>query len=103
MQFGKRLSGVLLLAALLGCGSVRDTPVNVTPPAVTDSIKNYLTEVATTGEKGSGLANLEKDIETLKATDSAKAEALKKGYTELQALQDAPSIQAKANEMLSKL
>ena len=42
MQFAKRFGVLLFLASLVGCG-VRDTPVKVTPPAATDSIKAKLT------------------------------------------------------------
>jgi hypothetical protein len=94
---------MILVGALAGCGS-GDSPKAVTPPAATDAMKATLTEVAQTGQLNSGAMSLEGDIERLRATDAAKADALKKDYDELMSAGNNPvKAKAKAQEMLGKL
>jgi hypothetical protein len=103
MHFAKHLALAVAIAAVAGCSSVTDTPVTVTPPASTDQIKAVLNDVAQSGELGSGGMTLEQQIENIRPTDAAKADALKKGYEELKAATDPAKRKAKAQEMLSKL
>jgi outer membrane murein-binding lipoprotein Lpp len=103
MQVGKLFTVILCLALLAGCGSVSDQPKTVTPPAATESIKAVLNDLAQTGQMSSGVMTLETEIEKLRATDAAKADALKQGYDQLKGLNNPALIQAKAKEMLSKL
>jgi len=103
MRFGTFLALALLLASLVGCGGIVDKPVKVTPPASIDSIKAALNDVIASGEVGSGGAAIEMDIEKVRATDAAKADALKKAYDELSAARDPSQVKAKAQEMMSKL
>jgi hypothetical protein len=103
MRFAKSLSALLLLAALIGCGAVGDSPVNVTPPPSTDQIKTVLNEVVQSGQLGSGGMTIESEIEKIRATDAAKADALKKDYDELKAAADPNTAKAKAQQMMSKL
>lgn len=101
----QRARWISLLGAflLVGCGPVGDSATTVTPPASTDNIRAVLTDLSKTGEMNSGVMMLESNIETLRQTDAAKADALKKGYDELKALNDPNQIKAKAQEMLGKL
>jgi hypothetical protein len=103
MRFAKSLSAFVMFAALVGCGAVSDSPVNVTPPPSTDQIKTVLNDVVQTGQLGSGGMTIESEIETIRATDPAKADALKKDYEELKAATDPSTAKAKAQQMMSKL
>jgi hypothetical protein len=103
MRIAMLLAVMLSIASLVGCGAVADHPVSVTPPVSTDSIKAALNDVIKTGELGSGGSSLEMDIEQIRSTDAAKADALKKAYDELKASADPGKRKAKAQEMMSKL
>ena len=95
------LSLVVLL--VVGCGgpqSVKVTPKNT--PAV-DAVKGALDEVAKSGQLGSGGLTIQENLEKLKATDAAKADALLKDYGELAKAKDPQAVKAKANAMLGKL
>ncbi len=104
MHFAKLLALALVIVSLVGCGgAVSDAPVNVTPPASTDQIKAVLNDVVQSGQLGSGGMTIEQQIETIRATDAAKADVLKKDYEELKTLADPARAKAKAQEMISKL
>lgn len=92
-----------LIAGVVGCGSVSDSPTAVTAPPSTESIKAALTDVAQTGQLGSGGMTLEQEIENLRASDAAKADALKKDYDQLKGMTNPAQAKAKAQEMLGKL
>jgi hypothetical protein len=94
---------MFLVASLVGCGGVSDSPVRVTPPPTTDSLKATLNEVVATGELGSGGSAIGLDIEKIRASDPAKADALQKTFDELMSTADPAQRKAKAQEMLSKL
>ena len=92
-----------LMAAVIGCGGAANIPEeSVTPPAPSP-VKAMLSDVASSGELGSGASMIRDGLEAMKATDSAKAEALLKELTELEGLGDAAKIKAKAKEMADKL
>ncbi len=92
--------GLLLLA---GCGGVANIPEEaVTPPATTPA-KALLTDVAASGELGSGASMIREALEAMKATDAAKAEPMLKELTELESLSDPAKIKAKAKAMAAKL
>src|SRR5262245_39042133 len=103
MQPSKFLTFALVALSLAGCTGGGDAPVKVTPPASTDQIKAALNDVVQSGQLGSGGMIIEQEIETIRASDAAKADALKKGYDELKAAKDPASAKAKAQEMISKL
>jgi hypothetical protein len=103
MYFSRCTLLAVVFAALVGCGSVGDTPTAVTPPASTDSIKAALNDVVQTGQLGSGGMTLEQEIENLRASDAAKADALKSDYEQLKGMTDPARAKAKAQEMLGKL
>jgi hypothetical protein len=103
-----RLIAVLLAASVLvvGCsGGTGPGPQKVTPPQVqpADAIRSALQSVAQSGQLGSEGLTIQENIEKLRATDSAKAEALAKDYQELEKLSDPAKVKAKAEEMLGKL
>jgi hypothetical protein len=108
MQFTRLIAKGLIvaslgLASLAGCGGPSDSAVNVTPPASTEQLKAALNDVAQSGQLGSGGMVIEQEIEAIRATDAAKADALKKGYDELKAAASPDAAKAKAQEMISKL
>jgi hypothetical protein len=104
MQLVKRIAAAFLLASVVGCGAVTDdAPKTVTPPTSTEAIKAVLTDLAATGQMSSGVMTLETEIEKIRATDAAKADALKASYEELKAMNNPAQIKTKAQEMLSKL
>ena len=94
---------MLVVASLAGCGGAGDAPVNVTPPASTEQLKAALNDVAQSGQLGSGGMVIEQEIETIRATDAAKADMLQKGYDELKAATSPEAAKAKAQELMSKL
>lgn len=93
---------VLPLAVLLGC-SGRAGPVRVEPPKAADMVKAALQDLATSGQIGSSIDELKTHLESMKATDSAKAAALLADYDKLVKLTNPQAIKAKAKEMLGKL
>jgi hypothetical protein len=98
------IATLILLASVVGCGpDPNDEETVVTPPAATERIKAVLTDLAATGQMNSGIATLSAEINALRESDPAKADALQKGYEELSTLNNPAQIQAKAKEMLSKL
>ncbi len=99
-----RFLGVLVLATLvLGC-SQGSRPVRVQGPSPAENAKKALQEVVNTGEVGSGLADVDTYLTDLKKTDAAKADALQKDLTALQASGGkADQAKAKAKEMMDKL
>lgn len=104
MPSGKLWIVVLLAAFLVGCsGDPNSEEITVTRPPATENIKAVLTDLAATGQKSSGLMTLSSEIESLRSTDAAKADVLKRGYDELTTLSAPAQIQAKAKEMLSQL
>jgi uncharacterized lipoprotein YajG len=96
----KRISLVLALLVLTGCGS-GETVQAVTPPA--NRAASILESVAKTGVRDSGLVIVREELEKMKATDAAKAEALLNDLAQLEQARDAGSIKAKAKAMADKL
>ena len=106
MSFGrlKLIAVVALSLAVTGCGGGPvDTKISVSASAISANAKKTLEEFEKSGKLGSGITSLESDINGIASEDSAKGEALKKLYRELQGLTKADEIKAKAKEMLSKL
>ena len=104
MHWAKKLAAILFMTSLVGCGAVtNDAPKTVTPPSSTEQMKAVLNDLAQSGQMSSGVMTLETEIDKLKATDAAKADALKKDYDALKAMNDPNQIKAKAQEMLKKL
>lgn len=96
-----KIGSLLLGLSLLGCGGgVSSTSVTPPPPP---PAKAMLDEVATSGQLGSGASMIRDSLESLKASDAAKAEALLKELDELETMSDAAKIKAKAKAMADKL
>jgi hypothetical protein len=66
-------------------------------------VKGILQDLATHGEMNSGVEELEPQLEAMKATDSAKANALLADYKELRSLSKPQAIKTKAKAMIDKL
>lgn len=92
---------IVCVAVVLGCS--KGGEVQQTPDVVVQQAKAYLQDLAAQGQPNSGMMSLQSNLESLKATDPAKGEALLKDYEELNKLQDANQIKAKAKAMLEKL
>lgn len=90
----------LLVLATAGCGSASPPPK---PPAAPVMVKAALQEIAASGEFGSGVEELERQLEAMKATDPAKANALLADYKELRSLRNSQAIKTKAKAMVDKL
>ena len=94
---------VLLLAAVTGCGGGANIPeASVTPPPPSP-VKAMLMDVANSGELGSGASLIREGLETMKATDPAKASVLLEELTALEGLEDPDEIKAKAQAMADQL
>lgn len=104
----KRVQVCLLSVALAttgwiaGCGS-NPVPTEAVTAAPPSPVKSVLDEVAASGELGSTASTIREGLEAMKATDSAKAEALLTELTELEGLSDPDKVKAKAKEMAGKL
>lgn len=100
---GKYLWGTVILAGLLaGCtGGQRSE--RVTPPAPTSMVKMALESIAASGELGSATDEVQSQLESLKSSDAAKADALLAELKELTGLTDPAAIRAKAKAMADKL
>jgi hypothetical protein len=100
--------GAVVVAALAfsfsGCGGGPvDEKISVAGSAIVDNIRKTLEEFEKTGKTGSALTSLESDINGIKTTDSAKGEALHKGFLELQQANTPEKVKAAAKAMLSSL
>ncbi len=102
-----RLGSMLVLgvALLSGCGPVEPegTKVTVQSSAIVENLKKNLEEMTKSGKTGSGLTALESDINGIKASDSAKGEALHKDFMRLQLATKPEEVKAITKEMLGKL
>lgn len=96
-----RVWSVILLALVCaGCGS-SGQPVE--PPPASAMAKSILQDLATHGEMNSGVEELQRQLEAMKATDPAKANALLADYKELRSLSKPQAIKTKAKAMIDKL
>jgi len=96
----KRCLLVLSLAAAIGCSS-GETTQRVAPPK--DQSRAVLEAIAQSGIVDSGVMTVKEELEKLKATDPAKADALLNDLADLQKPGSPDRIKAKAKEMLAKL
>ncbi len=103
MRFVSLITLLLMASLLFGCGpSVTTKSVKETTPQ--DQIKSALQQVANTGQVDSGLMVVREQLEAMKSTDEAKAQALLQDLDQLEALANRPQqARAKAQEMLGKL
>lgn len=73
-------SCLCLLAASLffaGCGSATYNPDSVRVTPTTNNLKTLIEGIAQSGSIGSGAMDLQSQFDALKASDSAKADAIK--------------------------
>ncbi len=96
-----RILFALVFVTLIGCNSA-DTSTPVQQSAPTDQVKSALQNVADTGVIDSGIVTVREQLDTLKATDAAKAETLLKDLDELEKL-SGDAAKKKAEEMIGKL
>lgn len=97
-------AGLLLGMTVLGCGggTAHIPETSVTPPPPTPA-KQMLSDIAESGEVGSGASMIRDALEAMKSTDAAKAEELLSELTELEGMGDPNKIKAKAKSMADKL
>lgn len=91
---------ILLALVCVGCGD-SGQPVQSLPPQTV--AKGILQDLATHGEMNSGVDELQRQLEAMKATDPAKANALLTDYKELCSLRNSQAIKTKAKAMIDKL
>lgn len=92
---------MLLVAAVIGCGDGRETPIAVTPPP--SDAKVTLEKIATTGGLPASKKQLHEELMGLSESDPDKSQDLLADYEQLTSLSDAAAIKAKAREMADKL
>lgn len=96
----------MLAAVLAVVGCSAEKPIKVQPPAALPaaaSAKALLEEVAQTGQRGSGLAQLRADLQQVKEADTAKGDALMKELDALEKAPDPETVKAKAKAMADQL
>lgn len=103
MSLKRFVLAAVIGVATIGCGGVKETKVSIETTAIEANVKKTLEEYAKTGQTGSSLTALESDINGIKATDSAKGNALMEDYNELLQADSPDKVKAKAQEMLGKL
>lgn len=97
------------LAGITGCGGGgggSGTSIPVEQANMTNSkadLKARLTEIASTGAAGSGLAGMKESIEALKATDGPLAEGLLADLAKLEAASGESQVKTIAKGMAAKL
>ena len=94
---------VLLLAAVTGCGGGANIPEEKVKPLPPSPVKVMLMDVANSGELGSGASLIREGLETMKATDPAKASVLLEELTVLEGLDGPEEIKAKAKAIADEL
>lgn len=104
MTFGKYLAlATLGFALLLGCGPKPQFEGGEQETNAEETVKSVLEQIAQTGQMGSDIGLMMQALEEMKATDSAKAEALLKDANDLMSTSGADAVKAKAKKMLEKL
>ncbi len=98
------LCGLLGFAGCGGDGLPKPSSVQApTPVDSTTAIKNMINDIATSGELGSGSESLKAELEKLKATDAAKANALLSELSSIEKMSEPDQIKAAAKKMAAKL
>lgn len=103
MSFKRFVLAATLGVAAIGCGGVKETKVSVQTSAIEANVRKTLEDYAKTGQTGSSLTALESDINGIKASDSAKGNALMEDYKKLQLADTPEKVKATAKDMLGKL
>lgn len=94
--------GAFVLMGMLGCGGhVATESVEVTPGP--SPVKLILEDVAKTGTFGSGMMEVQTELEAMKTTDAAKADKLLKQLEDLQKTTDPNQIKTKAKNLAAQL
>jgi len=75
----------------------------VTPPPAAAQLRALLETYAKTGELDSGVVAVREQIDALRATDAAKADALAAELAKLEASRGAAAVKKQAEAMLEKL
>jgi len=104
-----RLRGLFVACVLVvamasgGCGRRGPAPIRVeVPPAVTQ-LRALLEGYATSGELDSGIVAIREQIDVLRGTDAAKADALAAELPKLESSKGAAAVKKQAEAMLGKL
>lgn len=102
MSFSRHLL-LLALVVLVGCSpgpQVTGTAQEVTPE---ETVKTQLVQLSETGQIGSEIGLMMQALEEMKATDSAKAEALLTDANAMMSASGPDAVKALAEKMLEKL
>lgn len=95
---------VFCVALVVGCSRERPAvPVKQAASPAAEAVKSGLKEIADSGQIGSGMLTIRENLEKLKSTDPAKADALLKELDKLSAMSDPGAIRAKAKQMMDQL
>jgi len=86
-----------------GCGSRGPAPIPVKVPPLVTQIRGLLESYAKSGELDSGMVSLREQIDALRATDAAKADALAAEFAKLEGARGAAAVKKQAEAMLGKL
>lgn len=97
---------VLSLAVVLcvgGCGRSGPEKVQVQVPPPAQQLRALLETYATSGQLDSGVVAIREQIDTLRATDAAKADELAADLAKFETLKAADAVKKQAESMLKKL
>lgn len=94
---------VASVAVSVGCGQRGRTPIRVEVPPPVTQLRSLLETYAKTGELDSGVIAIREQIDVLRATDAAKADALAAELPKLESSKGAAAVKKQAEAMLGKL
>src|SRR5262245_37523700 len=101
----RTIVSLLVCILVVGGASCGPKSIDVAPPDIgpAEAIKKDLQSVASSGSLGSEMRSIEQNLEKMKSTDAAKADALRKDLEALYKTTGADQIKSKANAMIKKL
>jgi hypothetical protein len=97
------LLGITISSVSIGCGGNQPDPGEAVVVPPTENVRNWLSNVATSGQLDSGVTGIQSEIARMQEAGVPRAEELKRDAEELAVLRRPAQIRQKANEMLSKL
>lgn len=94
---------IWVVLLLVGCGATSTKSTRVKEPSPAEQVKATLQRYAETGQTDSEIVSLQEQLEAMKKTDEAKANALLSDFETLKSASSPAKVKEQANAMLGKL